>query len=88
RRGGSYDLGPPLFFELTSGAAMIALLPLIRRAVVFLARHPVRRRAVAFAAGLAITFSGLHVLGMVGLRMAGAGLVGASYHFDWASDLP
>lgn len=88
RRGGGYDLGPPLFFELTSGAVMIALLPLVRRAVHFLARQATRWQAAALAFGIAIAFSGLHILGMVGLRVAGAALVGSSYDFDWGNDLP
>lgn len=88
RRGGAYDLGPPLFFELTSGAAMIALLPLVRRAVALLSPDRPWWQLAGIAAGLTVVFSGLHILGMVVLRMAGAALTSGSYRFDWARDLP
>ncbi len=88
RRGGVYDLGTPLFFELTSGLVIIALLPLVARTVALLVPERPWWQLAAIAGGLVAAFSGLHVLGMVALRTAGAALVGGSYHFNWARDLP
>jgi len=88
RLGGPYDLGPPLFFEATSGLVMIALLPLVRRAVAWLAGPRQWWQRIVGAVGLAIAFSGLHILGMVALRITGAALAGGGYQFDWAHDVP
>lgn len=88
RRGAGYDLGPPLFFELTSGLVMIALLPLVRRAVPLLTAGRPWWQVLVLAGALVTAFSGLHVAGMVALRMAGAALVGGNYQFDWTRDLP
>ncbi len=88
RLGGAYDLGPPLFFEATSGLVMIALLPLVRRAVAWLAGPQPLWQRIAGAGAVAIAFSGLHIVGMVALRIAGAALAGGGYQFDWAQDVP
>ncbi len=88
RRGAAYDLGLPLFYELTSGIVIIALLPLVRHAVGLLTRPRPWWQLGLITAGTAVTFSGLHILGMVALRVAGAALAGGHYDFAWARDLP
>ena len=83
RRGGVYDLGKPLLWELTSVAVILALTPLIDFGVRY-ARHatswPLR---IGWAAGTIVIFSALHIVGMVMLRKLAMATVGGSYDFGF-----
>lgn len=92
----SHDLGrvgrtvpfwQPLSWELSSGVLIIALAPLIRHAVVFSTKEPIRPAVVVpLHLGLALVFSALHVLGMVALRKLAYALAGSGpYVFDFSA---
>jgi DNA-binding LytR/AlgR family response regulator len=86
RNGGAYDLGKPLFWELTSVAVIAALAPFVAIGVERLRRVSHERRWW-MAAGLAFViiagFSAVHIAGMVVLRKTGLAMSGSSYHFAW-----
>ena len=86
RNGGAYDLGRPLYWELTSVAVIAALAPLVAMGVerlrqVWHARH--WWMVAGLIAVIVVGFSALHIVGMVVLRMAGLAMAGSSYHFTW-----
>jgi len=87
RNGGAYVLGAPLFWELTSVGVIAALAPLVAAGVERLRLGWHARRwwmVAALAALIAISFSAIHIVGMVALRKAGLALSGGAYRFDWA----
>jgi DNA-binding LytR/AlgR family response regulator len=87
RNGGVYDLGRPLFWELTSVAVIAALAPLVAIGVERLRRDWQERHwwAVAGVSVLIVVgFSAAHIVGMVVLRMLGLAMAGGTYHFDWS----
>ena len=86
RNGGAYELGRPLFWELTSVAVIAALVPFVATGVERLRRawHDQRWWMVAGLVAVSVVgFSAVHIVGMVVLRMAGLALAGSSYHFAW-----
>jgi hypothetical protein len=84
RRGGAYDLGLPLLYELSSAVVIIALLPLVDFSV-RRARGEIRWSVKAlWAVAAVLVFSAAHILGMVGLRKLAMGAVGSSYGFAFS----
>jgi hypothetical protein len=84
RRGGAYDASTPLLWEMSSIGSIILVAP-----VLFLAVRRMRdalqwyvRLGLAVAA--VITFSTLHIIGMVGIRKTAMMLVGGSYNFQFS----
>jgi DNA-binding LytR/AlgR family response regulator len=80
-RTGVYDAGTPLLWEMSSIATIILVAP-----VLFVAVRGMRHaRGWPLRAGLAVaaivTFSALHIAGMVGLRKLAMLAVGSSYDF-------
>jgi hypothetical protein len=83
-RGGVYDLRTPLFWELSSIVVIIAVAPVLFVAVRRmrrLSRWPLR---IGLAVAAIITFSGLHIAGMVGLRKLAMFLAGGAYDFHFS----
>jgi hypothetical protein len=88
RRGGAYDLRSPALWEGTSGVVIMALLPGIAWAVNRGRATPTWGAAVGIMAASGVTFSALHVLGMVVLRKLAYAALGRSYAFDLLADWP
>jgi LytTr DNA-binding domain len=84
RRGGSYDLGLPLLWELTSAVVIVALAPLIDFGVGGICRETRWPARVFWAAGTILVFSALHIAGMVALRKLALATVGGSYRFGFS----
>jgi hypothetical protein len=83
-RGGVYDLRTPLFWELSSIVVIIAVAPVLFVAVRrmrLVSRWPLR---IGLAVAAIITFSGLHIAGMVGLRKLAMFLAGGAYDFHFS----
>jgi DNA-binding LytR/AlgR family response regulator len=84
-RGGGYDAGTPLLWEMTSIAVIIVLAPMLFVAVRRM-RHardwPLR---IGLALAVILIFSALHIAGMVGLRKLAMSLVGGAYDFHFAA---
>jgi DNA-binding LytR/AlgR family response regulator len=80
-RGGAYDVGTRLLWEMSSVVTIILVAPILFVAVRRM-RHvsgwPVR---VGLAVAAIIAFSSLHIAGMVSLRKLAMILVGGSYDF-------
>jgi hypothetical protein len=85
RRGANYNFWLPLLWETTSGAVIIALLPLPRGGAI-LATTVLIRPAMAVVAipALALAFSAFHILGMVLLRKLAYAVGGGTYTFNWS----
>jgi DNA-binding LytR/AlgR family response regulator len=83
-RGGAYDLGTGLLWEMSSVVTIILVAPILFVAVRRM-RHvsgwPLR---VGLAMAAIIAFSGLHIAGMVALRKLAMLLVGGSYDFHFS----
>lgn len=81
RRGGAYDLGTPLLWDMTSVAVIIALSPALLAA----ARRIRAQSSWPIMIGLAIVaivaFSAVHITGMVALRKLIMWLAGGAYDF-------
>src|SRR5947209_11564052 len=78
-RGGIYDVGTPLLWEMSSVVTIILVAPVLLVAVRRMRNvsgWPVR---VGLALASIFAFSSLHVAGMVGLRKFAMFLVGGSY---------
>lgn len=87
RFGQPYALGPPLFWEWSSGLTIIVLLPLVGRGIARIRRAWTHGRwavAAAIAAGCLAGFSVVHILGMVGLRKLVMAALGGGYDFSWS----
>ena len=84
RRGGVYDLGRPLFWELSSGVVILALVPLIKFAVRWTRRDSRWPAKALWAAATVLLFSGLHITGMVALRKLAMAAYGGSYSFGFS----
>jgi LytTr DNA-binding domain len=83
-RGGVYDLRTPLFWELSSIVVILAVAPVLFVAVRrmrLVSRWPLR---IGLAVAAIITFSGLHIAGMVGLRKLAMFLAGGAYDFHFS----
>jgi LytTr DNA-binding domain-containing protein len=83
--GGVYDARTPLLWEMTSIVVIILLAPALFVAVRRM-RHasgwPLR---IGLAVAAILTFSSLHIAGMVGLRKLAMLLVGGSYDFRFSA---
>jgi hypothetical protein len=84
RRGGVYDVGAPLLWEMTSVVTIILVAP-----VLFVAVRRMRNVSgwplrVGLALASIFVFSTLHIAGMVGLRKFALFLVGGSYDFHFS----
>ena len=80
-RGGVYDLRTTLLGELSSIVVIIAVAPVLFVAVRrmrHVSRWPLR---VGLAVAAIVAFSGLHIVGMVGLRKLAMFLAGGAYDF-------
>ena len=84
RRGGVYDLGRPLFWELSSGVVILALVPLIEFAVRRVRRDSHWPAKALWAAATVLAFSALHITGMVALRKLAMAAFGGSYSFGFS----
>jgi LytTr DNA-binding domain len=84
RRGGVYDLGRPLFWQLSSGVVILALVPLIEFAVRRVRRDSPWPAKALWAAATVLVFSALHIAGMVALRKLALAAFGGSYSFGFS----
>jgi hypothetical protein len=85
---GAAGLLRPVLLEVTSAAAWIAFLPLLRYGIAQLRGK--RNRPTAFAVALvaALLYAFLHLVTAVLLRKFAFGLVAEGYAFHWAVELP
>jgi len=84
RRDGHYELGLPLLWELTSVAVIVALAPLIAFGVERIRRTGQWWLRASWLAGTVLTFSALHIAGMVMLRKLAMTAAGATYDFGFS----
>lgn len=84
RRGGAYDLGTPLFWEMTSIAVIILLTPALLAIVRRIRREPAATIRIALAIATIVVFSTVHIAGMVGLRKFAIWLAGGAYDFHFS----
>ncbi|WP_246789702.1 LytTR family DNA-binding domain-containing protein [Bradyrhizobium sp. CCBAU 51765] len=83
-RGDSYDIGRRLFWEMSSIAVVLLLLPMLVLAVRRMRRTPgLAARAVIGAITL-LGFSALHITGMVWVRKLALWLAGGAYDFRFS----
>ncbi|CCE08966.1 conserved membrane hypothetical protein [Bradyrhizobium sp. STM 3843] len=82
RRGNSYDPGRLVFWELSSIAVILLAMPILVLAVRRLRRTSRWLPRVVIAAGAVISFSTVHIAGMVGIRKLVLWAVGSSYDFN------
>jgi hypothetical protein len=81
RRGGSYDLGMPLLWDMTSIFVLILLTPALLAAIRRIRREPTLAVRIGFAIATIVIFSAVHITGMVGLRKLIMWLAGSWYDF-------
>jgi len=84
-RGKPYDLGTPLFWEMSSILTIILVAP-----VLFIGVRRIRAASgwvwrIALAAGTIVLFSTLHIAGMVAIRKGVMWLLGSSYDFRFSA---
>jgi hypothetical protein len=84
RGGAAYNLRLPLLWELTSAVVIVGLSPLIGLGVRRMRRGIGWPLRALWAAGTILTFSALHVAGMVVLRKLALATVGGSYSFGFS----
>jgi hypothetical protein len=85
RMGAPGNLWEPLLWNTTSGAVVLALLPLGRRAAVLARTGQGRWLAVGLASvGLALVFAAVHVLLMFPLRQLAYAVAGWDYTIRWS----
>jgi DNA-binding LytR/AlgR family response regulator len=80
-RGNAYDFGTPLLWEMSSVAVIVALVPILVIAVRRMRRTPSWTLRAGLAVAALVTFSALHIAGMVGIRKLIMLLAGGSYDF-------
>jgi len=83
-RGGSYDIGRRLFWEMSSIAVILLLLPILVLAVRRMRRTPGLALQAAIAAIALLGFSTLHITGMVWVRKLVLWLAGGAYDFRFS----
>jgi hypothetical protein len=88
QRGAPYDLGRPAFFDITGALATLFLLPMLRRAVQWLARCRGLLTMLGFAPLIASIYALAHIAILIPFRKAILGPVGGSYTFDWLAQGP
>lgn len=81
RRGGVYDPGTPLLWDMTSVAIIILLTPALLAVVRYIRREPSWATRMALAVAAIVVFSAVHITGMVGLRKLIMWLAGGAYDF-------
>lgn len=83
-RGDSYDLGRRLFWEMSSIAVIVLLLPILVLAVRRMRRTPGLGAQAAIGAIALLGFSTLHITGMVWARKLALWLAGGAYDFRFS----
>src|SRR5665213_528112 len=78
-RGGRYDIGTPLLWEMTSIVTIIMVVPVLFITVQRMRRATKWPLRIGLAAAGIVVFSLLHIAGMVGLRKFAMLLAGGSY---------
>jgi hypothetical protein len=81
RRGGVYDVGKPLFWDMTSIFVIILLTPALLAIIRRIRREPTLAVRIALAAVTIVVFSAVHITGMVGLRKLIMWLASGEYDF-------
>lgn len=84
RRGKPYDLGTPLFWEISSITAIIVAAPLIFVAVGAMRRMSRWWLRLGLGLAMIVGFSALHIAGMVGIRKLSKWLTGSFYDFHFS----
>jgi LytTr DNA-binding domain len=85
---GGAGLGKPILIELTSAAAWIAFLPLLRYGIAQLRGSRNRPAAIAVAGVATLLYAFLHLVATVLLRKLAFALAAQGYDFHWAVELP
>ncbi|MEY9184466.1 DNA-binding LytR/AlgR family response regulator [Bradyrhizobium sp. USDA 326] len=83
-RGDRYDIGRRLFWEMSSIAVILLLLPILVRAVRRMRRTPGLAARAAIGAITLLGFSALHISGMVWVRKLALWLAGGAYDFRFS----
>lgn len=83
-RGGSYDVGRRLFWEMSSIAVILLLLPILVLAIRRMRRTPGLVARAAIGAIALLGFSALHITGMVWIRKLALWLAGSAYDFRFS----
>lgn len=81
-RGNSYDPGRLVFWELSSIAVILLAMPILVLAVRRLRRTSRWLPRIAIAAAALISFSSIHIAGMVAIRKFVLWMIGSSYEFN------
>ena len=84
RRGGVYDVGKPLFWDMTSILVILLLTPALLAVVRRIRREPALAVRIALAVATIVVFSAVHIAGMVGLRKLIMWLAGGAYDFRFS----
>ena len=84
-RGGRYDIGTPLLWEMTSIVTIILVVPVLFITVQRMRRATKWPLRIGLAAAGIVVFSLLHITGMVGLRKLVMLLAGGSYDFHFSA---
>jgi hypothetical protein len=87
RHGTPYNLWEPALCESTSAIVIVVLLPLARRGAASILAWPRMLTLGLTLAGLALTYSALHILGMGLLRELAYWLMGSTYAFPWSDEI-
>lgn len=83
-RGDRYDIGRRLFWEMSSIAVILLLLPILVLAVRRMRRTPGLAVRAAIGAITLLGFSALHITGMVWVRKLALWLAGGAYDFRFS----
>ncbi|WP_225113987.1 MULTISPECIES: LytTR family DNA-binding domain-containing protein [Bradyrhizobium] len=83
-RGDSYDIGRRLFWEMSSIAVILLLLPILVLAVRRMRRTAGLAAQAAIGATALLGFSTLHITGMVWVRKLALWLAGGAYDFRFS----
>lgn len=83
-RGGSYDIGRRLLWELTSIIVIVLLVPILMLSVRRMRRTAGLAARIGIGAITLLGFSALHITGMVGLRKLLLWLAGSAYDFHFS----
>ncbi|MGE0287795.1 MAG: LytTR family DNA-binding domain-containing protein [Bradyrhizobium sp.] len=84
RRGGPYDAGTPLLWDMTSIAVIILLTPALLAVIRHIRHEPALAVRIVLALGTIVVFSAVHITGMVWLRKLIMWLAGGEYDFRFS----
>ena len=84
RRGGVYDVGTPLLWDMTSIAVILLLTPVLLVIVRRIRLEPAIGVRIGLALATSVIFSALHITGMVWLRKLIMFLAGGAYDFHFS----